>query len=103
MAPARPHSGGLYEVMPGAIVVAIAWPLRKRLRRPLILMWLVIGLFALGRFFEFFLRSNSADLALGLGIAQWTSLALLAVAGEGAWLTVGRRPTRRSSRHLAKR
>jgi phosphatidylglycerol:prolipoprotein diacylglycerol transferase len=86
------HSGGLYEVMLGAIVFAIAWPLRKRLRRPLALMWLVIALFAVGRFLEFFVRSDSPDLALGLEIAQWTSLALLVVAVVGAWLTL--RPAR---------
>jgi phosphatidylglycerol:prolipoprotein diacylglycerol transferase len=85
------HSGGLYEVLIGLVVFAIAWPLRKRLeRRPLALMWLVIALFAVGRFFEFFLRSDSDDLTLGLEIAQWTSLALLAVAAAGAWLTLGR-------------
>ncbi|MGH2945291.1 MAG: prolipoprotein diacylglyceryl transferase [Solirubrobacteraceae bacterium] len=90
------HSGGLYEVLIGATVFAIAWPLRKRLQRPLALMWLVLGLLALGRFFEFFLRSDSADLALGLEIAQWTSLALLAVAAAGAWLTLGRRAAPRA-------
>jgi phosphatidylglycerol---prolipoprotein diacylglyceryl transferase len=90
------HSGGLYEVLIGATVFAIAWPLRKRLRRPLALMWLVMALLALGRFFEFFLRSDSADLALGLEIAQWTSLALLAVAAAGAWLTLRRRPAPRA-------
>jgi phosphatidylglycerol---prolipoprotein diacylglyceryl transferase len=86
------HSGGLYEVLLALLVFAIAWPLRKRLRRPLALMWLVLGLFAVGRFFEFFLRSDSDDLALGLEIAQWTSLLLLAVVAVGAWLTLGRRP-----------
>jgi phosphatidylglycerol:prolipoprotein diacylglycerol transferase len=86
------HSGGLYEVMLGAIVFAIAWPLRKRLKRPLALMWLVVGLLAAGRFFEFFVRSDSADLALGLETAQWTSLALLAVAIVGARLSAGRQP-----------
>jgi phosphatidylglycerol:prolipoprotein diacylglycerol transferase len=92
------HSGGLYEVLIAAIVFAIAWPLRKRLKRPLALMWLVIALFAAGRFFEFFLRSDSADLALGLETAQWTSLALLAVVAAGAWLTLPRRtaPRRRT-------
>jgi phosphatidylglycerol---prolipoprotein diacylglyceryl transferase len=89
------HSGGLYEVLIAAIVFAIAWPLRKRLKRPLALTWLVIALFAVGRFFEFFLRSDSADLALGLEIAQWTSLLLLAVAAAGAWLTGGRQPAGR--------
>jgi prolipoprotein diacylglyceryltransferase len=73
-------------------VFAIAWPLRKRLRRPLALMWLVIALFAVGRFAEFFVRSDSDDLALGLETAQWTSLLFLAVAASGAWLTLRRRP-----------
>jgi phosphatidylglycerol---prolipoprotein diacylglyceryl transferase len=85
------HSGGLYEVLLGAIVFAIVWPLRKRLPRPLSLMWLMLALFATGRFFEFFLRSDSADVALGLEVAQWTSLVLLAVVAAGAWLTLGRR------------
>jgi phosphatidylglycerol---prolipoprotein diacylglyceryl transferase len=86
------HSGGLYEVLIGLIVFAIAWPLRKRLKRPLALMWLVVALFAVGRFLEFFLRSDSDDLALGIETAQWTSLALLAIAAAGAWLSLGRRP-----------
>ena len=86
------HSGGLYEVLIASIVFAIAWPLRKRLeRRPLALMWLVIALFGVGRFFEFFVRSDSADLALGLEVAQWTSLLLLAAAAAGAWLTLRHR------------
>jgi phosphatidylglycerol:prolipoprotein diacylglycerol transferase len=95
------HSGGLYEVLIGAIVFAIAWPLRKRLQRPLALMWLVLALLALGRFLEFFLRSDSADLALGLEIAQWTSLALLVVAATGAWLTLRRQPARQTRRRLS--
>jgi phosphatidylglycerol---prolipoprotein diacylglyceryl transferase len=87
------HSGGLYEVMIGAVVFAIAWPLRKRLQpRPLALTWLVVALLAAGRFVEFFARSDSADLALGLETAQWTSLLLLAVAAAGAWLTLRHRP-----------
>jgi phosphatidylglycerol:prolipoprotein diacylglycerol transferase len=90
------HSGGLYEVLLASIVFAIVWPLRKRITRPLALMWLVIGLFAVGRFFQFFVRSDSDDLALGLETAQWTSLALLAVAIVGAWWTLTREPAERS-------
>ena len=85
------HSGGLYEVMLGAIIFAIVWPLRHRLR-PGSLTWLVVALFSVGRFLEFFARSDSPDLALGLNNAQWTSLALLVVAIAGWWLTIGRRP-----------
>jgi phosphatidylglycerol---prolipoprotein diacylglyceryl transferase len=88
------HSGGLYEVLIGAIVFAIVWPLRKRLEpRPLALMWLMLALLALGRFFEFFLRSDSGDLALGLETAQWTSLLLLTVSLGGAWVTLRGPPT----------
>jgi prolipoprotein diacylglyceryltransferase len=58
-------------------------------------MWLMLALLALGRFFEFFLRSDSAGLALGLEIAQWTSLLILAIAAAGAWLTLSRRPAPR--------
>ena len=89
------HSGGLYEVLIGAIVFAIVWPLRTRLERPLALMWLMLALLAIGRFLEFFVRSDSEDLALGLETAQWTSLLLLAIAAAGAWLTVVRRPAPR--------
>ena len=88
------HSGGLYEVLIGAFVFAVIWPLRKRLRRPTSMMWAVIGLLAAGRFAEFYVRSDSATLALGLETAQWTSLLLLAVALGGAWFTLIRGPRR---------
>ena len=84
------HSGGLYEIMLGLLVFAVVWPLRRRLVRQLAMMWLVVALLAAGRFAEFFLRSDSPDLALGLEIAQWTSLALLAATAVGAWWTLVR-------------
>ena len=89
------HSGGLYEVLIGAAVFAVAWSLRKRLTRPTLMMWLVIGLLAAGRFIEFFVRSDSQTLALGLETAQWTSIVLIVVAVAGAWLTIRYRPPRR--------
>lgn len=84
------HSGGLYEVLLGAVVFAIVWSLRSRLRTPTAAMWLVLALLALGRFAQFFVRSDSAGGALGLEAAQWTSIALLGVSAVGAWLTAGR-------------
>lgn len=81
------HSGGLYEVILGLIIFAIVWPLRGRFSRPLTITWLVIGLFGIGRFIEFFAREDSEDVALGLNPAQWTSLALIAVAISGGVLT----------------
>ena len=80
------HSGGLYEVLIGAFAFAVMWALRKRLRRPTMAVWLVLALLAAGRFVEFFVRSDSATREFGLETAQWTSLALIAAAGIGAWL-----------------
>ena len=74
------HSGGLYEVIIGAIVFAIVVALRHRIRRPTMMIWVVLGLLAAGRFIEFFARSDSATTALGLETAQWTSLFLIAFA-----------------------
>jgi phosphatidylglycerol---prolipoprotein diacylglyceryl transferase len=82
------HSGGLYEVIIGAVVFAVAWPLRKRLTRPTAMVWIVIGLLAAGRFVEFYVRSDSETVALGLETAQWTSLLLILVAAAGAWRTL---------------
>jgi phosphatidylglycerol:prolipoprotein diacylglycerol transferase len=90
------HSGGLYEVLIGAVVFAIVWPLRKRLSKPTSAMWTVIGLLAAGRFVEFYLRSDSETLALGLETAQWTSLLLILVSVVGAWFTL--RPRARNKR-----
>lgn len=94
------HSGGLYEVLLAALIFAIAWPLRHRLKEPLMLMWLVIGLFGIGRFFEFFLRSDSEDLALGLSTAQWSSVVMLLIAVVGA-ARARRRPASAGSRATA--
>ncbi len=81
------QNGGLYEVLLAAVIFAIVWPLRHRFARTGDLAWLVLGLFAFGRFFEFFVRSDSPQLALGLSNAQWTSLVLVAVAVGGWWVT----------------
>jgi phosphatidylglycerol:prolipoprotein diacylglycerol transferase len=86
------HSGGLYEVLIGATVFAIVWPLRKRVTQPTAMVWIVMGLLAIGRFVEFFARSDSETLALGLETAQWTSLFLIAIATVGTWLAIRRRP-----------
>jgi len=84
------QNGGLYEVLLGALIFAVMWSLRDRLRRPGELAWLVLGLFAAGRFFEFFVRSDSPQLALGLDNTQWTSLGLLMVV-IGGWALTTRR------------
>jgi len=90
----NPHfayqNGGLYEVLLAAAIFAFVWPLRHRLRTKTSLVWLVLVLFAGGRFIEFFLRSDSPALALGLSNAQWTSLALL-VASSIGWIYIVRR------------
>ena len=84
------QNGGLYEVLLAAAIFALVWPLRHRFRTQMSLVWLVLILLAAGRFFEFFLRSDSPDLVLGLSNAQWTSLALLVVSIIG-WIYTVRR------------
>ena len=87
------HSGGLYEVLLGLAIFAVSSGLRNRIRQPLMMVWLVVGLFATGRFVEFFFRSDSDVVALGLSSAQWTSLVTLAFAVAGAgvtWRILGR-------------
>jgi prolipoprotein diacylglyceryltransferase len=66
------------------------WPLRDRLREPGSLAWLVVALFAVGRFLVLFTRSDPKG-ALGLANAQWTSIALLAISLAGWSLTARRR------------
>jgi prolipoprotein diacylglyceryltransferase len=74
--------------MIGFTTFAVAFALRGRLRsQPMAMVWLVLGLLAAGRFVEFFVRSDSAKAALGLEVAQWTSLVLISVALVGAWVT----------------
>jgi phosphatidylglycerol---prolipoprotein diacylglyceryl transferase len=84
------HSGGLYEVLIGTVTFIVVWALRRRLRRPTAMTWLVVALLSLGRFVEFFARSDSETVALGLEAAQWTSLLLLIAAGVGASVTLRR-------------
>jgi phosphatidylglycerol:prolipoprotein diacylglycerol transferase len=84
------QNGGLYEVLLALVILAIIWPLRHRLTRPGNLAWLVLALFAAGRFLEFFLRGDSPQLALGLSNAQWTSIALLIIVAVGWTLTTRR-------------
>lgn len=83
-------NGGLYEVLLALTLFAVVWPLRHRLPRAGDMAWLVVGLFAVGRFFVFFLRSDSPELALGMSNAQWTSVALLIVAVAGRAISVRR-------------
>ena len=91
------HDGGLYESLISLMIFAVIWPLRHRLRRPLLPFFSVVGLYALGRFFAFFLRSDSETLALGLSTSQWASLAVLLVAGVGVVLTLVRAGTSKSA------
>ena len=88
------HSGGLYEVMLASIIFAIVWPLRHRIRRPGDIAWLVLALFAAGRFVVFFARSDSPPLAFGLNNAQWTNLGILVLLAAG-WTWARRRACQR--------
>lgn len=79
------HSGALYEIVLGLVMLPLVWLLARRLRRPGALLWAVIALYSAGRFVIFFYRDDSRQLALGLNAAQWTSLALVVGAGLAAW------------------
>lgn len=78
----------------GLAIFAIVWPLRRRLRRPTALAWTILAMLAVARFLEFFARSDSDPLALGLVTAPWTSILLLAVAAIGALFTIRRSQSR---------
>ena len=84
------QNGGLYEVILASAIFLIVWPLRHRVTRAGDMAWLVLGLFAAGRFVEFFVRSDSPDLALGLNNAQWTSIVMLLVVIIGRAVTARR-------------
>ncbi len=84
------ENGGLFEVVLALFVLSAMLVLQRHLRRPGDLAWAVVGLFAFGRFFEFFLRSDSPELALGLSNAQWTSAVLVAAALIGRSIAVRR-------------
>ncbi len=77
-------SGGFYEIVLAVLMLALIWPLRHRFRRPTMLLWTVVALYGLGRFVMFFYREDAETLMLGLSDAQWTSVALVAIAGLGA-------------------
>jgi len=98
------QNGGLYEMLLATLIFLVVWPLRHRVRRPGAMVWLVLGLFAAGRFVEFFVRSDSPALALGLNNTQWASLGLLVLCIAG-WALTSRRaapvdPIRSSGRSL---
>lgn len=80
------HSGGFYEIVLALAMLAALWPLRSRFRRPTSLLWAVIGIYGAGRFFMFFLRSDSDEVVIGLNGAQLTSIALVLIAAAGMWM-----------------
>ncbi len=82
------HDGGFYEVVLAIAILAIIWRFRGRQLPPLAMLWSVVGLYAVGRFVMFFARSDSAELALGLTGAQWTSAALALTALLGLFHAV---------------
>ena len=84
------QSGAFYEVLLALLMLAVLWPLRSRLRPPGALLWVTVGFYAIGRFLIFFVIRDTDVIALGLRQAQWTSLALVAVAAIG--LLVAYRP-----------
>lgn len=96
------ESGALYEVAFAMVLAAFALLVRRSLPRPGQLLWLVLGLYSLGRFLIFFAVRDVSVVALGLRQAQRTSLALIAVSLAGGLWSL-RRPAAPGSRRLARR
>lgn len=88
------HSGALYEIVAVALLAAAAVVLARRLRRPGDALWLMLGLYSAARFVVFFWVRDVDVVGLGLRQAQWTSVALVAVAlaGWAAGRVSGARP-----------
>jgi phosphatidylglycerol---prolipoprotein diacylglyceryl transferase len=83
------HSGALYEILMATLLVPVAVAAWRRRGRAGDVFWLVLGLYALGRFIVFFWVTDVPDVALGLSNAQCTSIALAGFAAGGA--VMGRR------------
>lgn len=81
---------GSNEIVLALAMAVVIWLVHRRLRRPGMLLWTVIGLYGAGRFLMFFYRSDSDDLALGLNGTQWVSAGLILAAVLGAWWTASR-------------
>jgi phosphatidylglycerol---prolipoprotein diacylglyceryl transferase len=75
------HPDQFYELLGDLVIAAVLLRLRRRVAMPDGTLFLIyLGLFSVLRFFLFFVRGNVPVVALGLNNAQWTSLAILAVA-----------------------
>lgn len=96
------ESGALYEVAFAVVLAAFALLVRRSLPRPGQLLWLVLGLYSLGRFLIFFAVRDVSVVAFGLRQAQWTSLGLITVSLAGGLWSL-RRPAAPGSRHLWRR
>jgi len=84
------HPDQFYELVGDLIIAGVLIRLRGRMPEgALFLVYLV--LFSLLRFFVFFVRGNVPDVLFGLKNAQWTALAILAVALPALVTTVHRR------------
>jgi phosphatidylglycerol---prolipoprotein diacylglyceryl transferase len=85
------HPGGLYEIVLALLIAAAVAGLYRRLRRPGQLLFLVVGLYAIGRFVMFFYRADSDPLVLGFDTSQCISLAIALASAIGFWsVTRGR-------------
>lgn len=92
------HPGGLYEIALAMVMLALLWPLRRRLQAPGLMLWAVVALYALGRLAMFTWRSDSPDAAVaGLSSSQLISVMLLGVAAAGLTRTRLRRDAARTA------
>lgn len=89
------QSGALYEIALGLAMLVLVVALRRRLERPLEVLWVVLASYGAGRFAMFFFRTDSGSAWLGLSVSHWLSLGLLAVGLAGLSWTRRRWPAGR--------
>lgn len=96
----RSHPAVGYEMIWDFIVLAMIWPMRNRLRPDGMVFALYLGLYAIGRFFISFVRSDKGWL-FNLDLAQLVSLIVLSIV---AFLLITKaqltKPTSADSEHI---
>ena len=83
------HPDQYYELFGDLLIAWVLLKLRPRLPEG-VTFYLYLTLFAVLRFVLFFVRGNVPVVALGLKNAQWTALAILAVAVPALMSRLGR-------------
>lgn len=94
------HPDQFYELAGDLIIAGALIKLRGKMPEG-VLFFLYLVLFSALRFFVFFVRGNAPEVLFGLKNAQWTALAILAIALPALLMRLNRRRPGARSSHLA--